>query len=272
MEIDGVAAEVAQTTALLLPDPSGYSVMSSCACAVQRAPARRPAPPESVFLTWSVSFYLQIMLLAPAQGGLQHLDAAISGRHVSPGRNCSGPLCPVDAGAAASWLTMTTKCCAKVTGNTRMGSVRHRCAGSCRPQPLLAASVRERHRRRGRRGNTTAASARYHFVNSATHRLRIMGKSMGAIPGATPAMALRSRKTGDETLSWCSCGTGSCNDRNNKRGMTQTFVAFALANGNGSLLSLVDRLYSRGATRCFLSPLANCCCCSASSSWRSWMA
>ena len=60
-----------------------------------------------------------------------------------------------------------------------------------------------------------------------------MGKSMGAIPGATPSWPEKAENRGMR-LSWCSCGTGFSNDRNNKRGMTQTFVAFALANGNSS--------------------------------------
>jgi len=51
-------------------------------------------------------------------------------------------------------------------------------------------------------GSTTAASARYHFVSNPTHRHWIMGKSMGAIPGATPFVAREGRDTGSWANPW----------------------------------------------------------------------
>ena len=145
----------------------------------------------------------------PAQGGPQHLVAGeiMTIRCHDP---AAGLLCPFDGGAAGSWLTMTTKCCVQVTGNTRMGSVRHRCAGNRRH--LWRCHAREtRHRTDSRveSARGAAASTLLHTRQDGHHG---------------PAFFHANRQTGKqrEGFYWsrvlCRGGIGSSSDINNKRG------------------------------------------------------
>jgi hypothetical protein len=61
-----------------------------------------------------------------------------------------------------------------------------------------------------------------------------MGKSMGAIPGATPFVAREGRKPGVERSPGALVEPVPVMTEITREGMTQTFVAFALANGNSS--------------------------------------
>ena len=67
------------------------------------------------------------------------------------------------------------------------------------PSPCWLPPSRESDIGSGADGGTLRRPRPVPFVNSATHRLRIMGKSMGAIPGHP--LRPEKAKTGDETLS-----------------------------------------------------------------------
>jgi len=147
----------------------------------------------------SFLFYLQIMLLAPRtrRAAAPWMQPSTGGMS-APGRNCA-PTLPRRRRGCCELANNDNKMLRQGDGQYPNGqclpSLRRKLS-SPNPcwRPLSGSDIGA-----GADGGALRrASARYHLVNSATHRLRFMGKSMGAIPGATPFVAREGRKPGVE--------------------------------------------------------------------------